>query len=66
MSNRISSDRKAQAPRPAAYTTGPLGLTLEGAREGSPGDWLLREFAKTNAQYVSFKSELKRPWWRFW
>lgn len=55
--------------QPASYTTGPLKLTLEGSKEPSPGDWLLRKFAETNAQHNPFeglKPNAKRPWWRFW
>jgi len=35
------------------------------AREGS-GEWLLREFARSNQKFTSFKQELARPWWKLW
>lgn len=44
--------------------TAPLKPT-DVAREGS-GEWLLREFARSNQKFSSFKQELARPWWRLW
>lgn len=35
------------------------------APEGS-GEWLLREFARSNQKFTSFKQELSRPWWQLW
>lgn len=37
----------------------------DAAREGS-GEWLLREFARSNQKFTSFRAELARPWWKLW
>lgn len=50
------------APLPTA--TAPL-KSADAAREGS-GEWLLREFARSNQRFTSFKAELARPWWKLW
>lgn len=49
---------------PAHPTTAPLKPN-DVAREGS-GEWLLREFARSNQKFTSFKQELARPWWKLW
>ena len=46
------------------YQTAPMRLTLEGQ---TPGEWLLREFAKANECANRFEIlTKKRPWWRLW
>ena len=49
---------------PLSQATAPLKPS-DAAREGS-GEWLLREFARSNQRFTSFKAELARPWWQLW
>ncbi|HEY9855174.1 MAG TPA: hypothetical protein V6D05_05505 [Stenomitos sp.] len=51
-------------PTPSLPATAPLKVN-DVAREGS-GEWLLREFARSNQKFTSFKQELARPWWKLW
>lgn len=60
--------RRERPSAPQTYVTGQLRVTLEGAREPSPGEWLLGELAKANeryrAQLSAKKTESRRSWWR--
>lgn len=63
----LNQGRTAQGPR---SVTLPLQVTAplkpgDVAREGS-GEWLLREFARSNQKFTTFKQELARPWWKLW
>lgn len=67
MAGLTASQRLAKGP---AETKTPLKVSAplkpnDAAREGS-GEWLLREFARSNQKFTSFRQELARPWWQLW
>lgn len=59
--------RRAKPIATRSFSTGPLKLTLEGSRDTTPGEWLLRKFAEANEDRGSFQRLItKRPWWQLW